>query len=142
MPVHERRMKPAAMWAYRRLRGRLDRYTDVRDEPGLRDQHPTIRELVGMYHNPEDGPPSFLISESGLNVPSEPVAHLPYAGFTTVEFDHDKTQARALDLVSRDGTRTRLGVAGGDGRFRDSYMIGTFMNRLIVGLGNGSGKRD
>lgn len=137
MPIRERRMKPAAMWAHRGLRGRVDRYADVRDVPSLRDQYPTIRDLVGMYRNPEPGPPSFLISESGLDVLSEPSVHLSYAEFAAVEFDQDKTRARALDLVSRDGTRTRLGVAGGEGRFRDSYTVGTFLRRMIGGLGTG-----
>lgn len=136
--MRERGMKPAAMWAHRGLRRKLDRYTDVRDEPNLHDQHPTVPELVGMYRNPEGGPPSFLISESGLHVLPEPVVHLPFADFIAVEFDHDKTQARALDLVSRDGKRTRLGVAGGEGHFRDSYVVGTFLNRLILGFGDGN----
>ena len=128
-------MKPAAMWAHRRLRGKCPRYLDARDNPELRLLYPDVPELVGVYDNPDGIQPGrILIADDGLYLLARAKRQVvKYAALESVDAPHDKEEPGpgALLLVYRDGQRSTLIIGGRNGTYRDVYQFAHFLMRVV-----------
>lgn len=121
-----------ANWAHRTIR-RLDRFTDVRDDPTLLTRCRWAGDgLVGVYSNPPTTDiDEIVVTERCLIACfADHKETVLYENITKIRHP-DKGTGGALAVWLRNGQRFTLTVAGREGRFEDAFEFGRFLQRVV-----------
>lgn len=118
-----------------RILRKMNRYREAGPSDTERLSHLLTHSerVFGAYVNPEGTPVSeIIISSKGLYLirPGQEIWHIEYRRIANISLGEAQKASRSLTITERDGTEHIVDVAGGEGKFRDTFGLWRFLARV------------